>query len=288
MTVSFDLGIPVDFPAMMAWKVMTGGYAGGSLGDSLTAGNGSGAYVLENVQTSDAAAAQAQLLEVLGGGRRIANIIVSDRPSEPFTVTDGVLDANFMTLAGAGAKDTTNSFFTRFSRNPHKIDLPVMGIALVQKYYSPSETGATTFIYLTTVYPRCTVEALYGGAEQRNNVATSYRITPNYSDKDYTGEAFSASTKQMNDGGLTDSYHIISDHPLHIYTFMASGTTAQNITLTYTPVSSVVTINATPNESYTNGAAQALTSVTPGTKVAVTPTGADEDLYVITYQHTGY
>jgi hypothetical protein len=277
--------IPLGTPRGLIWKVMSSGYMGGTVGDSIANGTLHSAYVLDFIKDAAYSFADAAVAQQTGGGKRILNVVVGDRPAEPFTVTVGDLDDTVVTMATGGAVDTRNSEFRKWSQNPSQTDLPIMGFAIQQMFFDPSRTSGSQKYWLTDVFLSCTVEPKQGARNENNASDSSYRIVPTYTRKDLTGETFSESSGMQANDGLVDFIQIESDYPIH-FAVAKLGTTGANgtFTLPYLPLSSTVTINATPNAVWKNGAAEAALSVGTSTGQVVFAMGTAADVQIIQYE----
>jgi len=276
--------IPVGMPRVLFSLLMGDGTGGGILGDDLTAGSGSGAYQSAYAKAADYSFADAQLIQQTGGGRRILNVAGSDRPAEPFNITFGVLDSTLMALATAGAIDTRNSQFSKFGHNSALVELPAMFVAVQQYFYDPSRTGTARKYYLTDVYPTVTVEPKQGARGESSAVDIVYQVKPNRTTVDITGETFDEDLGMLPADGLVDFYQIETTNPIHFYTFITSGTVAQSLTKPFLPLSTTVTINATPNAAWVDGTAFALTSISTSTGVAAFTTGTTAQTVFLQYE----
>lgn len=275
--------LPFGPKYLLFWKVMTGGYAGGTAGDSLAGDAVTGAYVDTYPKDIGYTFADAQKAQQTGGGVRVANVITSDRPADPFTINSAVLDSTLIAMLTAGAVDTTNSQFTYSMLNSSKVDLPNIGVAVLQQFYSPSRTSNTKY-WLTAVFPNCQVEPKLGAINENAFAPMGYLVTPNYTNVDHRGYLLDEAARMLPDEDIADHYFIETANPLHIATTKAASTAAINITLPYLPVESTVTLNASKNDAYRNGTAEALTSTSTTTGATVVPAGAADDIIVITYQ----
>ena len=109
-------------------------------------------------------------------------------------------------------------------------------------------------------------------------------VTPNFTNTDITGALFSNTGLAMTlQGGVTDNYNYITQNPLNFHSFRADGTIV-TFTTQYNPVSTTITLNATPNAFYVGGVATALTSITNVGVATLAAAGAAGTGDVLLYQ----
>lgn len=277
-----EYGLPLGSKRALFWKVMTGGYMGGTAGDALAADTVSSPYLLDDIKTADPAPIDAEVITQTGGDVRIAQVNIGDRPIGPFNLSTAGVNPAFWAWATNSAVDETNSLLDEFSTNPAELDLPTLGLGIQRQYYRPNASANKRY-WITQVFPSCFVEPKNSNYQERQFSEVTNRIVPDYSLYHFGGEQFSPSTKMKLTDGKTDCFYIVSPDPIHIVVYKAPDTSAPTIQLPYLPTSDVVTLNATLNRCWRNGTLEALTSVSTSTGEAVAAAGAANDILVIAY-----
>lgn len=277
-----EYGLPLGSKRALVWEVMTGGYMGGTAGDDLATDTVSSPYLLDDIKTADPAPIDAEVITQTGGDIRIAQVTIGDRPVGPFSLATAGLNPAFWAWATGSEVDETNTFVDEFSSNPANIDTPTLGVAIQRQYYR-ANASANKRYWITQVFPSCFVEPKNSNYAERQFSEVTNRIVPDYSQYHFGGEQFSPSAKMKLTDGKTDCFYIVSADPIHIVVYKVPDTDPATIQLPYLPVSSVVTLNATPNRMWRNGTLEALTSASTSTGEAVVPAGTANDLIVIAY-----
>lgn len=277
-----DYGLPLGAKRALFWKVMTGGYMGGTAGDDLAADTVSSPYLLDDIKTADPAPIDAEVITQTGGDIRIAQVTIGDRPVGAFNLATAGVNPAFWAWAAGGAVDETNTLVDEFSTNPANLDLPTLGLAIQRQYYRPYASANKRY-WITQVFPNASVEPKSSNYAERQFSEVGNRIVPDYSSYHFGGEQFSESAKMKLTDGKTDCFYIVSADPIHIVVYKVPDTAAPTLQLPYLPTSNVVTLNATPNRLWRNGTLEALTSISTSTGEAVAATGAANDILVLAY-----
>jgi hypothetical protein len=257
---------------------------GAFIGKASTLANGasSGGYVQNNVKAAGLQPVASSELQIQGGDRIRAVVNFKQTKLASFEVTVSDLDPTLITLINGGAKNTGNSKFTKFHTNPNRITMATMFFAL----QSPMTDEDGNSYYRTLVIPKARAKFEGGGFSFRDVSDSKITISPMLTTKSYTGESYGV-------GGLAfgaeenklDHYYLQSDNPLHFSAARRTDTSALTVTTDYLPLSSVITLNATPNELVAAGAPLALTSFSVTTGAEVIPAGgAAGDIGVLTYE----
>lgn len=273
---------PYGFERMLMgfFDSTTGAFIGKA--STLANGGSSGAYVQSNVKTAGIQPVPSSELNIQGGDRIRAVVNFKQTKLATFEVTVSDLDPTLITLINGGNKNTVNSKFVKFHTNPNRIGQATMFIAL----QSPMTDEDGNSYYRTMVIPKARCKFEGGGFTYRDVSDSKITISPMLSTKSYTGESYAASGLNFGaEEGKLDHYYLQSANPLHFMASKRSDLLAQTLTADYLPLSSVITLNASPNELVTAGAALALTSFSTTTGAYVIPAGGTvADIGVLTYE----
>lgn len=276
-------GFAVGLARAMFWEyVKTGSRLGTATGTqaSLTAGTVSGAYVAGYVKTANIVIAPTADVQIQGGDRIVAVPSFGNPRLAPFDIVSSATDSTLSDEITGNVTNEVNSYFTKMGYNPWRSSPRQMGFALQQRF----ETTDGYSYFLTRIVPKSTVTMKPGGMAFRGEADTVIHVAPIAGTVSYTGQVYGSSGLAFGwqeDTG--DYYDLISPDPIHIATYASDGT-ATTFVLPYTPLSTIITLNATPNEMVKNGTATALSSVVLATKtVTLAAAGTSGDLHVVTY-----
>lgn len=273
--------LPIGVKRVLAWRVGADGYALGTLGDDVANGVVAGAYVLPYPKSVGYSIADAETADQTGGDRRIARVPISDRPADSFPLEVADSDSEMWVMSTGGAVDDTNTNFVKYSANPANEALNSLGLGIQQQFYSASRVGSSSRYWLTDIFLNVTAEPKEGPPTERQFTSTQFRILPNYSDTDFTGEALSAASGMEPSEGLLDRYRIESPSPLHIVSYKQPGTASATFQLPYKPLSTDVLVTS-GNWFFRNGVAEPLTSITLA-GIATYAAGAIGDVLTLIY-----
>lgn len=248
----------------------TTGAALGQQGSALPNGSGSPAYLLDDVINAEQAFAQFTELVFKAGDIEGNVMSFGNTKIQPFDILLDTYDSSLNDLIQGVTSITSNPYRTRTAQNPARAQPKPAGLAIQQRAMD-ADTGNQK--YITHFLSKGTATYRRGGAQYQEASNSTLHFAPLLTKYAFTGQQFGSGTNQINLGlalNKTDCMSIISDNPLFLYSFKADGT-AVNFTLPYLPVSSVVTLGATPNEYWKAGVEAALTSASISTGAIVIP-----------------
>lgn len=253
------------------------GYATG-IQSTLANGSTSSAYVADFPRAAGITPTNPTTLEFQGGDRVWRRVIFGNKLTPSFVLTLGDVDTSLVTLVTGSSTNTANSYRTLFSDNPNRSAPRVMGCALMSRF--ANSDGSDTWI--TQWFPTCQVIWQVAGRNYQGATDINVTVQPVMTSKAVTGQVFGSSGLNMGlEGDQTDNYFELSAYPLQLVCFRADGA-ATTVTSTYRPISTVVTVNASPNPMYKNGTATALSSVVTTTGVhTLAAAGTAADMHVI-------
>jgi hypothetical protein len=258
------------------------GYATGTQ-STLSNGSTSSAYVFDYPITAGFNPPSSVYVDIEGGDKIVASIQFTNNKTTPFDMAIADFDTALVTMANGGATNTANSFHTYVSTNPARTTPRTFGLALQSRY---ELTNGLPY-FLTTIFPQVSVSLKKSqrGLRAKSDVVLS--CAPSFTTKLHDGRIFGSTGTGLNmqlEGDKTDNYDLISQYPIHITSFKSDAAATTFIT-PYRPVSTVVTVNASPNEMIKNGTATALTSIVTTTGVAtLAAAGTAADMHVLTYE----
>jgi hypothetical protein len=264
---------------------------GAALGQqaSLAVGNGSGAFVMDEVKNADQSFQQFTDLSIQGGDREgIAIFTWGNSRLLPFDVVTSAYDTAINDMIQGVTSIATNPYAVETAQNSNRITQQQIGFAIQQKA-EDLDTGNQK--YVTHFLNKCTASYRRGGgATFRGESDSILRVTPRQSNRAFTGQPFGSAANQINlglVGGKTDCYTIITDNPIHLYSIKSNGTTT-NYTLPYRPLSAVVALGATPNVFTIDGVRTALTSANVATGAIVLADAEDSGDFGELWYDTNY
>ena len=246
--------------------VQSGTYAGYFSGQqsSLTAGTASGAYVWNDVKSTAFSVIAPTDVNIEGGDRIQASLSFGGGKLTPFSCTGSSIDTALADLIGGSSTNTTNSFQTIFGYNQYRTSPKVMWFASQQLF----ETSDGFQYFITRVVPRASLSYRPGGMAFRGASDATIFVSSIINQKFYDGRTYGTGGLNLNlDSDSTDFLDIISPNALHFVAFKQDGI-ATTFTTPYKPLSSVVTLNATPNQFTVGGTSTALTSISTTTGLA--------------------
>lgn len=263
---------------------------GAALGQqaSLAAGNGSGAFVMDEVKNADQAFQQFTDLSIQGGDREGIAIFTWGTPRlQPFDVVTSAYDTAINDMIQGVTSIASNAYAIETAQNSNRIKQQAVGFA-IQQVAEDLDTGDQK--YVTHFLNKCTASYRRGGAAFRGESDSILRISPKQSNRAFTGQPFGSSTNQINlalVGNKTDCYTIITNNPIHMFAIHSNGTTV-NYTLPYRPLSNVVALGATPNVFTIDGVRTALSSVNPSTGAIVLADAEDTGDKAVLWYDTNF
>lgn len=241
----------------------------------------SGAYVCILPRTASFQALAPVNLDITGGDVIYTTIQFGNSKTQPFDLILEDYDTALVTLISGATTNTTNSQVTYVSDNPARNSPTVLALGLQSRVYDINGVQ----YYITRWFPACQMRIKRNGPAFQAKSDVVISCTPLMSTTNIEGRSFGSSGLNM---GLTqdkaDSYDYLSYNPIHVtaYKQNASATTFTN---TYRPLSSTVTLNASPNNFYVGGTATALSSISTTTGVAtLAAAGSSGVTDVLTYE----
>jgi hypothetical protein len=265
--------------ALFAYYDSTGAATGQQ--QTLSNGAASGAYVFANVRTAGLSYTESAELQFEGGDKIAGVMAFGNAKLAAFEMTASDLDTAAVTLFSGSALNTASSIFTKGSINPNRT-AQTKGMLILQQRRL-REDGEEE--YLNIIMPKVTVRIRHGGFGFRAEADTTFAIAPFMSTKAHTGQGFGSGSNNLNLGlenDRADHYFWITPAPIHVMSFRKDGA-ATSFTTTYRPLSTVVTLNASPNELVINGAITAAGGVNTTTGVITVTAGTAADMCVLTY-----
>jgi hypothetical protein len=252
---------------------------GASLANAAT----SAAYVAENAIAARLTPSAPEGKKLRGGDKdNVAEIQYGGGKGGTFQVvisdSDSALYAMLMNMV---INSTLNSVWDFYAENNNLTFSITGGCAIQQR----NELTSGAHYWHTVFYPACQFHGMFGGAEYRGDAPLTITVTPSLSTTAHTGQSFgtgAANWVQNLEGDKTDAYHIDSAHPLHVLAVRKDGsiTTANTV---FKPISTIVTVNATPNFNVINNTPTALASITLA-GVATFAAGTAADLLILTHE----
>lgn len=268
----------------------TGNQAGGFTGTqrSLSNGTTSGAYVMSNVKSTAFNFAPPTDVQIQGGDRIVAAPMFGNPRMVPFDVITSDIDDALITLVQLSVTNTTNSFITKWGWNPNKATPAPIGLAIQQRY----ELATGLSYFLTRIIPKAVATMHPGQVAYRAESDTTVHVSPITGTTSYTGQTYGTGSNNLQfqfEQDRADYYDIITSDPIYLVCFKGDGI-ATTINLPYRPLSTTVTLNASPNELVifdTTGAATptALSAITTGANPTATlaAAGTAGNLNILTY-----
>ena len=226
-----------------------------------------------NVEFNDADAVEGTMS--FGGGHQ-----------GPFQVTVDRVDADAIALAnGSNVDITTNSFFTFFGTNPRNTMLPDMCMILTQKFQSRVSASSGVTYYKNHIIPVCQIRTLAGGLGHQAKQPWTFEVTPHFTSKFPNGVAFGANQGWTDNE--TDILWGIADYPIAL-TYFQGDNAETTFVAGFRPISTVVTLGATPNWYTEGGTPEALTSIVPATGVATPDAAPGTGVKSVLIYHTEF
>lgn len=274
--------VVAGFERALIWLYDT--TTGAATGQQASMSNGtiSGAYNLSHVKNADAAVAQFTDLDIQGGDKITNTFRFGNAKLAPFDLVFSARDYALNNMIAGVTSITSNSHIIKTAYNDNSATQRAIGCAIQQ--VGQDEDGNQ--VYVTRIINKATASIRPGPAAFRGESDSILSITPIMSTKLFTGQAFGTGTNDIN-LNLTENkctyVEYITFFPIHIATIKQDNSTS-SFTLPYKPLSSVVTLGATPNELVIGGVPTAFSSVNTSTGAAVlAAAGTAAVLDVVTY-----
>jgi hypothetical protein len=219
------------------------------------------------------------------GGQEIisrTNLPATDYGTPTFQLSqrDETLEAFLSKTAIDVATNTTRAIM---SRNAAQGDWPQF-IVMFSIRVTNSESGLSQWSHYAFLNTEIKKTNDAGGSAQTGDAVNpnplAYSLTTSLSLRDVTGELLSGLATLITKDDMT---FIRTNNPLHITTYIKNGS-ATSFTLPYKPLSSVVTVNASPNHMTINGTITAAGAVDVSTGVVTIAAGTTGEVTVMTYE----
>lgn len=270
---------------LLLWKVYTDAtnvpFMGGTAGEALANDETSHAYVLDGINSLTTTGGDLTLVNFQGGDANLGNMQFGDSGLTGLTfVMDDLQNAVITNVHGSAVDTTSNSFFEQWTAYTNAASSDACGLAFVMEMKDLANAGKK---FRTVIFPSCSVvfTRQFGGFQAKNTITGNVTINP--ASYHPLGTALSAMSMSIP-GNKTDSIELITDYPIHMTCYRSDGTETTFVT-GYRPISTVVTVNASPNWFARNGTDQALSSIVTTTGVAtMAAAGTAGDANVLIYQ----
>lgn len=277
------------FKALL-WRVDSSGYATGQSDPATMAANtASGAYVFNDPKTASIAHVDPTTLQPGAGDRTAVFTMQFGMPvHSAFDLQVQDLDQTLWALINNASLNTaTSSKHTFWGNNARKANPVTFGVMLTQRFQPMGSGIDGPDQYFHRIFPRCEVSIKDGAATHQSESPTTLRITPKIGAKFPTGQGYGSASPGLNLGLVQDQTEVVYDitaNPLHLMTYKANGV-ATTYTATYKPLSSTVTLAASPNYQTINATPTAPSSVSTSTGVVtLAAAGASGDMVELFYE----
>ena len=261
-------GNVVGLDLVQVFRVNDNGIATGTTDpDDVQEGDTLNPLMIEEARAANIQPPQRIVADLTGGNKWLGAVTFGFNTIPEFDLTLSTLDSSLTALAGdSNIDETTNSEFRRFSNNENLSIPPQIGLIMSTIYQSRDAGTDGVNKWINYIIPRAQMTATAPAMSYQAPGDTTYRVKPTMAIKEPTGLLFSATAMSLA-GNKGMMYIIVSDKPLGLSTFVGDNSATTTV-LPYKPNSTVVTVNATPNEMILNGTPTALSSVNATTKVA--------------------
>lgn len=278
-------GYPVGNARFLIWEyVQSGTYVGICTGvqPSLTAGAASGAFVWSDVKSSAFAVIPPTDVQIQGGDKIVATVSFNGGKLQPFDVTGSSIDTALDDLVNGSTTNTTNTMVTAFAYNTYRTSPKTLGCASQQLF----ETSDGLQYFVTRIVPRASMSYRPGGMAFRGESDATIHVNSIVNQKSYNGQTYGTGSLNFGlEADSTDFYDVVTANPIHIMAFKqdAVGPTT-TFNTTYKPLSTTITLNATPNPFTVGGTPTALSSLTLAGLATLASAGSTGVMDVLTYE----
>ena len=236
-------------------------------GQQSTLSNGatSPAYVVDLPRTASFDSLAPVNLNIEGGDVLYNIVQFGNSKIQPFDLIISNQDQTAVELISGSVSNTTNTQVTYISDNPARSTPRVIWLALQSKAY---DNVTSQQYYVTKFFPQCLARIKRKGPAFQALSDVVISCTPQMTNKTIEGRVFGTAGLNMQlRGDRADNYDYVSNNPIHVTSFRQDAVTT-TFTSAYRPVSSTITLNATPNNFFVNGVSTALSAIVPTTGVA--------------------
>jgi hypothetical protein len=268
--------------ALLGFRDTTGGFTGqqSTLANAAT----SGAYVIDLPRTASYEALAPVNLNIEGGDVIFTTIQFGNSKTNPFDMIISDYDQTLVELLSGSTSNTANTFSTVVSDNPARATPRIVALGL-QSRANDKNTGAG--FYVTHWFPACAVRIKRKGPAYQAQSDIVISCTPMMANKDIHGRGFGSVAPGLNMtlvGDKTDNYDFVSNNPIHVTSARQDGIIT-SFTTFYRPLSTVITLNATPNLFTIGATPTALSAFNTTTGVAtLVAAGSAAALDVVSYE----
>lgn len=277
-------GYPIGYARLMVWTYdrVNASQIGICTGqaDTLANGSTSGVYVSTDCKSNTFTINPPTPLEIQGGDKIKATPSFGGGKAAPFDVILSSIDPVLSALVSGAAAFTTNTYAAEFGYNANRTIPKTLGCALQQRFVTLNQDE----LVLTRVIPRASMSFRPGAMTFRGESDATLHISPLNATKSFDGMSYGSTGKNFGfEEDTADHYDVETANPWHIIV-QRSDAASTSVTTIYKPISTVVTLNATPNTMWKNGTATALSAVTLLGAVTLAAAGTAGDLHVIRYE----
>ena len=269
------------------WKVDENGYALGQVSDVTAPGTNvtTHAYLCRHPVSFSPAAPSRDNVDFVSAGSWDGSMLLGLGSMGLSSIRMSVLDAALLALAEGSTVDTSsNSYWAQFAPNLREIDMPLLGMMISVRLQSRTSGSDGVNKWVNRCYPRIQLAMKEPDADHLSASELEFDITHAMSDTRPSGEDYTAMNLEDN---RTPWYYVSADKPVGVTTYVADGVATTFVT-GYRPLSTTVTVNATPNHFCVNGTPTALSSIVTTTGLAtLASAGASGDIDVLMYE-TGF
>jgi hypothetical protein len=256
-------------------------YMGGTAGGALANNGTSHALVLDSINNLTPTGGELTTLTFQGGDRDLGTMQFGSTGITNLSfVCEDIRNSVITALHGTAVDTTSNSEFEQWSDYTSVSAVVASQVGFITKL-KDRDTGATA--WFTRWFPSCqtTAKTTFGGFQAKNTMEFNVAISP--ATYHPLGTALSAMSMSLPDN-MTDNISWFTTNRLHATVYRSDGTATTFVT-GYRPLSSTVTVNATPNWFARNGTDQALSSISTTTGVAtMAASGSAGDVNVLFYE----
>lgn len=225
----------------------------------------SGAYVVTLPRTASFEALAPVNVNVEGGDILYTIVQFGNSKTQPFDMILSNSDQTLIELISGSTSNTTNTQATLISDNPARATPRVMWLGLQSKAIDDN-TGNQ--VYVTKFFPQIQLRIKRRGPAYQALHDTVISCTPQMTAAFITGMIWGSTGLNMTlTNDKTDNVDYVSANPIHVTAYRQDGA-ATTFTQAYRPLSTTITLNATPNSFYVDKVATALSSIVTTTGVA--------------------
>lgn len=218
--------------------------ASGQLGDALTAGVTSHAYLMRYPRVANVATDAPTVREARGGGKRVVQVANNTSLMQPFDLEVADFDRDLIAkLRNTAVDNQVASDIIMYSENPNSEDADTWGLALI--YYEQPSADSTDLTRFGSMWiPKCTITPRHNALTQEDFSYLTLTVKPDLTQKAVFGADFNAGSPSLDlnvTEGL-DRYFASHSDPLALTSYRGDGT-ATSVVVAYTPTSTATNTN---------------------------------------------